>query len=392
MSGPLSGIKVLDFTRLLPGPFGTMVLADLGAEVVRVDAINYPDLVALMQPMDGNVSAAHRALNRTKRSIALNLKDPRGAELVKRVAPCFDVAVEQFRPGVMDRLGVGYEALRAANPRIVYCSITGYGQDGPYRDRAGHDINYLSMAGIASYTGRAGSGPTVPGIQIADQCGGGYNAVIAILAGLIQRERTGEGLSIDISMTDGVMQLGTLFAAIRAAGGHMPGFENELLNGGSYYDFYRTSDGGHMSVGSLEPQFFAALCEALGREDLKEYHMAPGEKGEHLKSELAREFAKKTRDEWAEIFSKVDACVEPVLSVDEARDHPLARARGMTVDLKSPTGAVLRQTGSPYKMDGYWPPEGFAGVDPGTNTAEVLLECGLDDDEIGELKREKVIM
>ena len=391
MSAPLSGVRILDFTRLLPGPFGTMVLADLGAEVLRVEAMNFPDLLRAIPPLDGEVSVAHRQLNRSKRSLLLDLKNPRGAEVVKRLVKHYDVLIEQFRPGVMDRLGVGYEELSKIAPGLIYCSITGYGQDGPYRDRAGHDINYLSLAGLMSFTGRKDCGPLPLGIQVADQCAGGLNAVIAVLAALHHRQKTGEGNYLDISMTDGAFHLGAMFAAACLSCGEEPDRESTLLNGGGYYDFYETADGGFMSVGSLEPQFFKALCEALGRLDLIGRQLSMGEKGAQLKEELKKEFKKKTRAEWEEVFAKVDACVEPALSLSEAVNHPLTRSRGMVVEVPRPDGSKLMQAGSPYRFSKTPCEFRFAGVAPGANSREALNETGFSDSEIDELVKLKVI-
>jgi len=391
MSGPLHGIRILDFTRLLPGPFGTMILGDLGADIVRVEAPNFPDLLVMMPPSDGKVSAGHRALNRNKRSMFLDLKKPGGPELVGRLVKDFDVVVEQFRPGVMEKLGVGYETLAAENPGLIYCSITGYGQDGPYRLRAGHDLNYLSIASVMSFTGRKDAGPLPLGIQVADQCAGGMNAVIGIIAALVHKERTGEGQYIDISMTDGGVQLAALYGANYLLGGQQIGYESDILNGGGYYDVYETKDGEYMSVGGLEPQFFAAMVKALGRDDLGNYHLAVGDRNEFLKSELAKEFKSRTRAEWEQVFANVDACVEPVLSVSEMVEHPQVVAREMVVEVETEDGKKLRQIGSPYKMTRTKSEFNYAGVIPGSSTDQVLAEAGLSAEEIKELVDKGVV-
>lgn len=389
--GPLQGVRILDFTRLLPGPFGTMMLADLGAQVVRVEAPNLPDLLRVMPPLDGEVSAIHRQVNRNKLSLVLDLKHPRGPEVVKRLVKHFDVVMEQFRPGVMDRLGVGYTDLKSLNPRLIYCAITGYGQDGPYRDRAGHDINYLALSGIMSYTGRKGQGPLPLGIQVADQCAGGLNAVIGVLAALFHRERTGEGQFVDISMTDGAIHLGSVFGMAALFSGRDPGRESLPLNGGGYYDFYETSDGEFMAVGSLEPQFFRALCQALGREDLIARQLAGGSEGERLKEELKAEFKKKSRAEWEKIFGRCDACVEPVLTVSEMAGHPHTQARGMIVEVPRDKGTPQKQIACPLKFSGTAPEYRFAGVAPGTHTDEVLAAGGFSENEIKSLRNDKVV-
>jgi len=390
MGGPLSGLKVLDFTRLLPGPFGTMVLSDLGAEVVKVEAPNLPDLMLFMPPPDGNTGAPHRMINRGKRSISLDLKKPEGVEVVKKLVPGFDVVIEQFRPSVMERLGCGYDCLRELNPGLVYCSITGYGQSGPYRDRAGHDINYLSLSGVMSFTGKKETGPVLPGIQIADQCAGGMNAVTAILAALYHREKTGEGQYIDISMTDGVIHLGAIYATGCLAGGGDLGREEHALNGGGVYDFYETKDGGHMSVGSLEPQFFAALLKAIGREDLAADTLSP-QSGKKAKEAIREEFRKKTRAEWEEIFKETDACVEPVLSLSEMIEHENTRGREMVVEVERPDGTRMKQIAAPFKFSGTPCEYGRAGAVPGSDTDEILKEFDFSLEEIDKLRQEKVI-
>ncbi len=391
MAGPLAGLKVLDFTRLLPGPFGTMILADLGAEVLRVEPANMPDLMAVMPPMDGCVSAAHRQINRGKRSMVLNLKHERGPEIVRRLVAEHDVLIEQFRPGVMKKLGVDYETLREANPGLVYCSITGYGQSGPYRDRAGHDLNYLALSGIMSYTGRREGGPLPLGIQVADQCAGGMNAVIAILAAIMHRDKTGEGQAIDIGMHDGSVYLAAMEAAIGMARGNDPGRETTLLNGGSYYDCYETADGRWLSIGGLEPQFFQAMVNALGRPELMSKHMALGKDGVYLKDELGKEFKKKTLAEWVEVFEKADACVEPVLTISEMVENEHVKARQMVVDIERPEGGSIRQIGSPFKMSATPPSYGLAGCAPGSHTDEVLQGAGFSADEIVALREEGAV-
>lgn len=391
MSGPLHGVKVLDFTRLLPGPFGTMILGDLGADLLRVEAPNFPDLLAVMPPTDGKCSAGHRALNRNKRSMHLDLKKPGAQEVVRRLVKTYDVVIEQFRPGVMDKLGVGYQTLSAENPQLIYCSITGYGQTGAYRDRAGHDLNYLAIAGIMSYTGRKDAGPLPLGIQVADQCAGGMNAVISILAALFHRQRTGEGQYLDVSMTDGAIHLGALYAANYFMCGAQIGYQTDVLSGGSYYDCYQTKDGKYLSVGGLEPQFFAAMCKALGREDLNRYHLAMGERNLYLKAELGKEFLKKTRAEWEAIFIKVDACVEPVLSISEMVAHPCATERGMVVEVETEDGKKLKQIGSPYKMSKTPGEFRHAGVPAGAHTDASLREAGFSDAQIKKLREDGAI-
>lgn len=352
MPGPLSQLKVLDFSTLLPGPYATMLLADMGADVLRVEAPGRLDLTRVMPPHDDGVSTAHTYLNRGKRSLGLNLKDEGSADIVKGLVAEYDIVIEQFRPGVMDRLGIGYDALKAINPRLIYCAITGYGQTGPYRDRAGHDINYLALAGVSSHCGRQHSGPPPLGIQVADVAGGSHHAVMGILAAVIHRQHTGEGQFVDISMTDAAFALNAMAGAACLAGGVEQQPEGALLNGGSFYDYYQTRDGRWLSVGSLEPQFSARLCEVIGRPELKSYGLS--QKPEHqleLKTALKQAIAGKTLAEWQAIFAEQDACVEPVLTISEAAQHPQLKARGMVIEVAKPDGRTQRQIGHPIKFE-----------------------------------------
>lgn len=393
MPGPLAGLKVLDFSTLLPGPFATMMLADLGAEVLRVESPSRPDMVRLMPPLasDGN-SAAHGYLNRSKRSIAIDLKSPDGVEIVKRLVKDYDIVVEQFRPGVMDRLGVGYEALKAVKPGLIYCSITGYGQDGPYKDRAGHDMNYLAIAGVLGYNGRRETGPAPISVQVADVAGGSCHGVIGILAAVIHRSASGEGQHIDISMTDAAFSLHALTAPGALMGGDQPDLETTQLNGGSFYDCYRTADGRHFSVGGLEPQFFMQFCAAIGRPELapQGLDMRP-ESVAVLKQAIQAEMAKKTYAEWSAIFAALDSCTEPVLSFAEAVEHPHVQARELVIEVEQLDGGRQRQLASPIKFSKTPPVYRHSGVSLGQHTRDVLREAGYSDDEISARRSANVI-
>ena len=270
MAGPLQGLKILDFTTLLPGPYATMMLADMGAEVLRVVSGTRLDLTTLLPPFIGseNISAILAYLGRGKKAMTLNLKDPRAVKIVHQLLDQYDIVIEQFRPGVMGKFGLDYENLKEVNPALIYCSLTGYGQNGPLAQRAGHDINYLARSGLMAYSGLKDRGPVLTGMQIADVAAGSYNAVIGILAALVHRQRTGEGQYLDVAMTDGVMAFNAMVGAAFLADDQEPEREGHLLNGGSLYDFYETSDGRHLSFGGLEPQFFAAFCRAIDRPDL----------------------------------------------------------------------------------------------------------------------------
>ncbi|HYQ81796.1 MAG TPA: CoA transferase, partial [Anaeromyxobacteraceae bacterium] len=293
---PLDGVRVLDLSRLLPGPYATLVLADLGADVVKVEEAPGGDYLRWMPPLAGEQSGFFHALNRNKRSLRLDLKKPAGAAAFRRLVRRFDVVVESFRPGVMDRLGLGYEALRAAQPGLVLCSISGYGQDGPYRNRAGHDLDYCATAGVLALNGPP-ERPLPPGVQVADVAGGSWPAVAGVLAALVRRAATGEGGHVDVSMTDGALAMLVLQLGGAAARGTPLQRAGEMLNGGAAcYGVYRTRDGRFVALGALEPKFFRRFCEAAGRPDLAERQFDDGGRGPL--AELTALFAARTRDEW----------------------------------------------------------------------------------------------
>lgn len=392
MSGPLSSLKVLDFSSLLPGPFGTMVLADWGAEVIRVESHTRPDMVRMLPPQQDGVSAAHAYLNRSKKSLALDLKKPGGVDVVKALVKDYDIVVEQFRPGVMDRLGVGYEALKAINPRLIYCSITGYGQTGPYKDRAGHDLNYLSIAGITGYNGRKSTGPAPINVQVADVAGGSYHAVMSILAAVVHRQQTGEGQYIDVSMTDAAFSMHALTAPPALVAGMEPVLEEAQLNGGSFYDCYETSDGRYLSVGGLEPQFFAQFVGALGHPEWAGRGLALNlPMQQQLKAEIAPIIKSKTFAEWSAIFAGLDCCVEPVLSFSEACQHPQITARELLVEVPTASG-TQKQLASPVKFSRTQPRYDHIGAAIGQHTRPILQQAGLSEEQIEALLKAGTVM
>ncbi|MGU9813133.1 CaiB/BaiF CoA transferase family protein [Pseudomonas sp. LF052] len=392
MSGPLASLKVLDFSTLLPGPFASLMLADMGAEVLRIESPTRVDLLRVLPPHDHGTSASHAYLNRNKRSLALDLKHAEALEIVRELVKDYDIVLEQFRPGVMERLGLGYEALNAINPRLIYVSITGYGQTGPYKDRAGHDINYLALAGIASHTGRQDSGPLPLGVQLADVAGGSLHAVVGLLAAVIARQHSGVGQYLDVSMTDCSFSLNAMAGAGYLACGVEPDWETQVLNGGSFYDYYRTRDGRWMSVGSLEPAFMQQLCEALGRPELAAQGLSPRPvQQKALKLALQVEFEKRSFEQLCELFAGVDACVEPVLSLSEAVEHPQLKARKLISQVPRGDGSTQAQIACPLKFSEGLPEPRHMGVAVGAHSDEVLAELGLSAQRIAALRQAKVV-
>lgn len=390
MTAPLAGLKILDFSTLLPGPYATMMLADLGAEIIRIEAPTRPDLTRLMPPFDGDgISAWQGLLNRSKRSLGLNLKMPGATEIIRKLVAGqgYDIIVEQSRPGVMDRLGVGYDALRKVCPHLIFCSLTGYGQDGPYRDRAGHDINYLALSGMMAHYGRSDDDapPPLP-TQVADLGGGSLHLVIGLLAAVIRRMASGEGGWVDISMYDGALAWNSPTAAGVMLDGHDPEPEGMPLNGGGFYDFYATADGRVLSVGALEPKFWRQFCQTIGRDDLIPVGLGmdnPGWKA--AKAEVRTIIRSKTLAEWTALFACVDACVEPMLTTREALDHPQTMARGMVVETPRGDGTAQRQIGTPIKLSGHEPDYKFIGAQLGAHTGQILTELGYTPAEIAAL-------
>jgi alpha-methylacyl-CoA racemase len=383
MSLPLDGIRVLDLSRLLPGGYCSLLLADYGADVLKVEDTGPGDYIRWAPPAHEGVepsaaSALFLSLNRGKRSIRLNLKVREGQEVLLRLAREHDVLLESFRPGVLDRLGVGYERLRQENPALVYCAITGYGQDGPDRDRPGHDLNYLARGGLLGLSGERG-GPPVPAAgQIADLGGGALMAAFGILAALRERERSGEGQLVDVSMTRGAQSWLAMVAARYFADGAVPRRgELELAGGLPCYRTYACADG-WVALGALEPKFWKALCSGLGREDLVARHMDAT-----VAAELEAVFATRTRGEWAAFDDEHGCCLEPVLDLDQA----LAAAPDAVVEVDQPGAAApVRLLGPPVGLS-RTPPDGTRPGPPlGADTDAVLAALGYDDDAIAALK------
>ena len=383
---PLAGLRVLDLTRLLPGPLASMHLADLGADVIKIEDTGAGDYARSAGAVHGAVSY-FQLVNRNKRSLRLDLKQAAGVDTFMRLATTADVILEGFRPGVVDKLGIGYAAVAAINPRIAYCAITGYGQNGPYRDRAGHDLNYLGYCGLLDQIGTAGGAPAIPNLQIGDLLGGSLSALVGVLAAVIDARATGHGRYIDVSMTDAVFAH-TLFPLLAVLGlGHaVPRGEDVLSGGMPSYGVYATSDGRHLAVSAMEPKFWQTLCTAIGRPDLAPFAFATGAEGRRIRGELETAFASRSLAEWSELFERVDCCVTPVLRFEESMENEHLQARGMLVEVNG-----VRQFAPPFKISELPFSARLPPPEAGEHSDEVLRASGFSADEIAALRAQKVI-
>jgi len=392
-TGPLKGIRLLDFTRLYPGPLGTMMLADMGAEVIKIEDMNTPDYMRFYPPYIASESAGYLAVNRSKRSIALNLKHKKGVDIFFSLLPTADIVVEQFRPGVMDEIGLNYEAARRVKPDIIYVSLTGYGQNGPYAQDAGHDINYIGYSGILETTGSRKTGPIIPGPQIADVAGGAYMTIIACLSALWAREKTGQGQKVDVSMLDAILPLMTLQMAHYHAAGLAPAPGEAALTGGlACYGVYKCADGKHIALGILEEKFWKSFCEMVGRPEWIDRQFAIGEEAEELRSEIAAFFITRTRDQWIAAADGFDICLTPVLEISEVEKDSQVQARNMIIEQTHPVCGKIKGIGVPLKFSAT--PAKPAGPAPslGKDTAAIMEEIGYRPKEIETLRKEGIIL
>jgi len=392
MAEALSGLIVLDLSRLLPGPFCSMLLADMGADVIKIEEPKSGDYIRWWPPMIGKNSGFHVVLNRNKRSLTLNLKAEDGKKIFQHLVRKADVVLEGFRPGVMERLGVEYKALKDINPRLVYCSITGYGREGSRSNKAGHDINYLALSGVLSYSGRDGW-PTLPGVQIADLGGGGLMAAFSIVTALLARERLGEGQHIDISMTDGVFTWNCLRWGKYLADGTIPHPGDDVLNHGfACYNLYETHDGRTMALGALEPQFWSAFCEAVGHTEWnRPDYVEPGPHQEALQKDIAALFKQKTQAEWIDHFADWDCCCEPVRNLAEVMDDPDMQARQMVVELMHERWGAYKQLGIAPKFSRTPGTIRSHAPELGEHTEEILQGLGYSQDDIEVLRGQGVV-
>ena len=385
MSGALKGLKVLDLTMNLPGPYMTWLLAGLGAEVIKIENPQGGDYARVLGGTGlGAINPFFEAVNRSKKSVTLNLKHPEGRRLLLGLLDEHDILVEGFRPGTMERFGLGFEITSAAHPRLIHVSISGYGQDGPYRLRAGHDLNYLSLAGIIAMTGTRDGQAAVPGIQIADLAAGSLMALSGLLAAVIQRHSTGRGQFVDISMFHGSLSLATMVFAGIESGLEAPEPGKMLLNGRfPCYGLYRTSDSRYMSLGCIEPKFWENFCAAVERPDLASHQFGAPE----IVKEVENIFAAKTQRQWIELMKDHDACCEPVVSIKDSVESDLVKARNMVNS--GPTGS--RCLASPFKLSGSETADEIPAPGLGQHTGEILSGLGLSADDLDRLSREGVI-
>jgi len=394
MSLPLEGMKVLDLSRLAPGPFCTMILGDLGADVIKVEGPREGKLAPTGRsiPVDEEKEIAYNSLERNKRSIVLNLRSEEARQIFYQLAKRADVILEGFRPGVVKRLKVDYDTVKEINPRVIYCSLTGYGQNGPYHNMVGHDINYISTGGALGIIGIPGGAPIIPANLIADFAAGGMNSTIAILAALIAREKTGKGQYIDIGLADGVVSLMAQTLNFYYSGRSVVERGKDLLTGGvPHYNVYETKDGKYVSIGCLEPWFYENLCRALGREDFIPHQDATGEKMEEIFSAFKEIFRTKTRDEWFDFLSQWDICVGKVYELDELSSDPQLTHRNMILELDHPKYGKVKQVGISQKLADTPGSIRSFGPLPGEHTEEVLLDLGYTRERIAELRGEGVI-
>lgn len=389
--GALTGLTVVDLTQRLPGPLCTMLMADMGASVIQVES-PAGDATRSFPPELNGMGAGYQFLGRNKQSVVLNLKHKDGRDACLRLMAEADVVIEGFRPGVAERLGIGYTEVSQRNPGVIYCSISGYGQDGPYRNLPGHDLNYLGLAGILSMTGVRDGEPVIPGVQIADIGAGGLMAALAVMAAVVHRQKTGEGQHVDVAMFDGLILWLSLHAMGVLAGGPEPVSGKGLLNGGHpCYAIYPTADG-HLTVGCTEPHFWRNLCSALGREDLMADQWARGPRNLAVQAELTAIFRQRSLADWMNALSDADVCVAPVNSLAQALNDPQVSHRNMVQTAVAADGAEIPQLGHPFKLSRT--PLTIKQPAPqfGQHTGKVLANLGFSRVELERMRGEGAIV
>jgi crotonobetainyl-CoA:carnitine CoA-transferase CaiB-like acyl-CoA transferase len=392
MTKPLDGIKVLDLTRYLPGPFATQIFADFGAEVIKIEETG-GELGRYLPPFIGGLGTRFCAVNRNKKSITIDLKSNKGKEIFKKLAMGADIIIEQFRPGVMDKMGLGYNSLKKDNEGLIFCSLTGYGLSGPWVNRAGHDINYLNTAGISALTAGRDGVPVMSSVQIADVAGGSLFAVIGILLALFQRSRSGKGQLCDIAMMDGALSLLSYGVGEWCGKGSLPETGKEFLTGGfAMYNTYRCGDGKYAGLGAIEGKFWMGFCTKLGREEYTNSQFDIS-KQEEIIADIAAIMLTKTRDEWVEFFADSDICFTPVLDLDEVSEHEQVLAREMLHKVMNfgGSGADLVVTGNPVKLSDTPCEIILKFPQTGGDSMNILMDAGYTEDEVKEFISSKII-
>jgi len=388
----LEEIRVLDLSRLLPGPYATMLLGDMGAEVIKVEEPGQGDYMRQFTPLVEGTGVFFLAVNRNKKSVTLNLKTERGREILRTMIKKADVLLESFRPGVMDRLGLGYDTVREINPGLVYCSLSGYGQDGPDRDRAGHDVNYLAASGVLGITGVRDEQPVMPGVQVADLTGGMF-AVIGILSALWQRQSNGRGTYLDVAMADGLYSMMSMHLAALMNAGVPAARGNMMLSGAlACYSIYRAKDGGYVALGALEAKFWNNFCQALDRPDMLSGHLSMAVDGDQVYEELKSIFLSRTTAQWRDFADRTDCCLSVVNDAAEVVQSAYARERGLITEVPLTTGKTMSQVRNPIVLPGAEKKPPLSPPELGQHNHEIYGSlAGLSDAELDQLRGDGVI-
>ncbi|MGH1362969.1 MAG: CaiB/BaiF CoA transferase family protein [Calditrichia bacterium] len=391
-TGPLSGIRILDLTRLYPGPLATMMMADMGADVIKIEDIISPDYMRDYPPYVNDLSAGYMAVNRSKRSLALRLSEERGQEVFFDLVKTADIVVEQFKPGVLQKIGLDYVEAIKTNPRVIYVSLTGYGQSGPYAQNTGHDVNYLGLSGILSNTINDRGEPVVPGAQITDVAGA-YMAMNACMAALLARDRTGQGQRVDVSLLDAALPMMSLpLAHYWSTGEKLPPSQQPLTRGMAAYGTYRCKDGKYVALGAVEPKFWTRFCELAGKPKWLDKMNSSGREATKLRKEIVSLFKGKPRDYWLDQIGAGDYCLTPVLDVEDIEDDPHIKSRGMVDVREHPQFGKVKTIGIPLKFSHTHPRISNTAPNLGEHTAEVLMELGYSEGKIDELRRLGIVV